>query len=74
MPIYEYHCLDCGAKFDALRSFHEADEPIPCEKCNSFLTKRAISLCVSMSNGRVITSSNSGCSSCSGGSCSSCGH
>ena len=28
MPIYEYACLDCGEKFETLRSMNEADTPI----------------------------------------------
>ncbi|NMB61455.1 MAG: zinc ribbon domain-containing protein, partial [Chloroflexi bacterium] len=25
MPLYEYTCPDCGANFDQLRSFSQAD-------------------------------------------------
>ena len=75
MPIYEYICQDCGNRFDALRSFKQADEPIPCDVCTSQNTKRALSVFNAHSSGRVVTGNNpSGCSGCSGGTCSSCGH
>lgn len=72
MPIYEYSCSQCGKKFDALRTYAQADEPIACKNCGSGETHRAISLFNAQSNGKSITSS-SGCNSCSGGSCTSCG-
>ncbi len=74
MPIYEYICKDCGAKFEAIRSMKDADAPIICKKCLSTQTQRAISMCYASSEGRSLTSSSGGCSGCSGGSCSSCGH
>lgn len=33
MPLYEYHCEDCGADFEALVSFREADQ-VECELCH----------------------------------------
>jgi putative FmdB family regulatory protein len=75
MPIYEYVCQNCGAKFDALRSIKEADAPIPCQKCASSSTKRAISVFSAHSSGKIIAgNSNNGCAGCAGGSCASCGH
>ena len=35
MPLYEYRCADCHAKFEALRRMSLADEPIACQRCNS---------------------------------------
>ena len=73
MPIYEYKCLDCGNKFDAIRLMKDADAPIDCQVCKSINTSRSISLFFAQSGGRIIASEvNRGCSSCSGGSCSSC--
>jgi putative FmdB family regulatory protein len=74
MPIYEYVCLDCGDRFDALRSMAEADAPIRCRTCEGDHTSRTISVFAAVSGGRVVAGSNGGgCSSCGGGSCSSCG-
>jgi len=73
MPIYEYVCKDCDIKFEALRSFSKADEPIECEQCDGENTTRTVSAAFGRSNGRAVAGSNSGCGSCSGGSCSTCG-
>lgn len=75
MPIYEYICQDCGTKFDVLRAYKDADEPIMCQKCTSLATKRAISIFAAHSGGKIIAGNNSnGCAGCAGGSCASCGH
>lgn len=74
MPIYEYKCLDCDVKFDAIRLMKDADEPIACQACQGTNTKRTISVFFAQSGGRVIASENStACSSCAGRSCASCG-
>lgn len=73
MPLYEYVCQDCGARFEALRSMNDADEVITCKKCLGTNTNRALSVFFASSDGRSISSS-SACDSCAGGSCSSCGH
>ena len=74
MPIYEYACSSCGAKFDALRSMKDADKPLDCAKCHSTTTRRVQSMCYSQSQGRSTSTASSGCAGCSGGSCGSCGH
>jgi putative FmdB family regulatory protein len=74
MPIYEYMCLDCGTKFEILRSMKDADNPVLCEECEGEHTSRQLSVFFAQSGGRVVTATGSGCSSCSGGSCASCGH
>lgn len=75
MPIYEYVCLECGNRFDALRSMKEADAPIECQRCKSEHTSRLLSVFFAQSGGRVVTAGNTNaCSSCSGGSCATCGH
>jgi putative FmdB family regulatory protein len=76
MPIYEYLCTDCGARFDMLRAMREADQPVPCKNCESGHTARVISVFYAQSGGRVVAGGNNaaGCAGCSGGSCSSCGH
>jgi len=75
MPIYEYMCTECDDKFEAIRSFSKADDPISCEHCQSKNTQRAVSAAYAHSGGRVVagSSSSSGCGGCSGGSCSNCG-
>jgi len=58
MPIYEYVCLDCGEKFDALRSMAQADAPIGCRACEGEHTSRTISVFAAVSEGRVVAGSN----------------
>jgi len=73
MPIYEYVCKKCGNKFDSIRPMKEADSPIPCEKCSSIETKRALSVCFTHGTEKSTASHQSGgCGGCSGGSCGSC--
>ena len=77
MPIYEYICKECNHKFEAMRGFSQADDPIRCSHCGSMDTRRAISLCFSKSDGTVTYSTNTsggGCAGCSGGNCAHCGH
>jgi putative FmdB family regulatory protein len=80
MPIYEYVCLECGERFDALRLMRDADATIACGRCQSERTTRQLSLFFSQSGGRTATASEShshaggGCGGCSGGSCGSCRH
>jgi putative FmdB family regulatory protein len=45
MPIYEYHCKSCEAKFEKLvRSMSAADDGIKCPECGSDKTARALSV------------------------------
>ncbi|MDD2694651.1 MAG: zinc ribbon domain-containing protein [Anaerolineales bacterium] len=75
MPIYEYICMDCKQKFDALRSMKDADAPIRCNHCQGEHTSRVLSVFFAQSDGKALAgASNGGCASCSGGSCASCGH
>jgi putative FmdB family regulatory protein len=78
MPIYEYCCADCGAKFSKLRPMSQADVPIACANCQSTNTCRALSLFAAVSKGsggesRAVAGSG-GCGSCAATSCRSCGH
>ena len=79
MPIYEYQCVDCGERFDALRSMSMADAPISCENCDSMRTTRKVSAAFAHSSGgngsRLVAGggNGSGCGSCSAKSCSTCG-
>ncbi len=50
MPVYEYECLKCKHKTEALRPMRDADEPQACAKCGSQKTQRARSL-VSVGSG-----------------------
>ncbi len=42
MPIYEYHCNECGHEFEVMQKIN--DRPIrKCEKCGRLKAKRMIS-------------------------------
>lgn len=40
MPIYEFACGDCGARFDRLLAIDAADEPGPCPACDGVLERQ----------------------------------
>jgi putative FmdB family regulatory protein len=62
MPYYEYVCMECGKRFEALQSFeehdrhqdHERHEPLKCPKCGSAKVEQHIASSV-----YVVTSKNS---------------
>ena len=33
MPIYEFECDECGARFEMLRSISDSDSEVTCPKC-----------------------------------------
>lgn len=72
MPIYEYVCLDCRARFDALRPMKDADAPITCARCGENHSSRTLSVFYAQSEGRSVTGTQASCSSCAGGHCATC--
>jgi putative FmdB family regulatory protein len=42
MPLYEYHCQDCNADFEAITSFANADNVV-CESCGGKRVERVAS-------------------------------
>lgn len=43
MPIYEYKCQKCGAKFETRRSINENDKDVKCPKCGTESPRRVFS-------------------------------
>ena len=81
MPVYEYQCLACDKRFEALRPMSQMDLAIACPKCGTPDARRAISVFAAISResgggSRMVASSTSGggCSGCAGGHCGSCSH
>ena len=72
MPVYEYVCLDCRERFDALRPMAQADAPIPCRVCGSEHSSRTLSVFFAQSGGRPVAGTTGGCSGCGGGHCTTC--
>jgi len=76
MPIYEYHCENCGEDFEYLVFGKEKPD---CISCNSRKINRRVSACGFISRGRGgettrTAAGNSSCSGCSSTGCSTCGH
>ncbi|MBN1139960.1 MAG: zinc ribbon domain-containing protein [Anaerolineae bacterium] len=79
MPIYEYVCGDCGAKFDKMRPMSQANAPLNCAQCGSSATSRALSLFAAVSKGsngesKAVSGAGHSCASCSGTHCATCNH
>jgi len=68
MPLYEYHCINCGEEFEQIVRFSEADLTPSCPFCGDKDTRKQISMAASFgsSSSRSTTSSGSSCSSGSG--------
>ncbi|HID56940.1 TPA: zinc ribbon domain-containing protein [Candidatus Poribacteria bacterium] len=75
MPIYEFHCKNCGLDFEELLSSHNS-ESVRCPECESDEVERKISLFGFSSGGKMETGQYSGgassCSSCRRTSCAGC--
>jgi len=72
MPIYEYLCVDCHEKFEALRPMSDADIPIECLHCSSSNTSRSITVFFAQSEGKVVAGGAQNCSACSSNACATC--
>ncbi len=79
MPIYEYHCAECGTRFEKMRPMSQASAPLNCTCCGSSATSRALSMFAAVSKGRggeshALSGSGHNCGSCGGGHCGTCSH
>jgi putative FmdB family regulatory protein len=76
MPLHEYLCQTCDARFEALTSPAGADA-VACPTCESDQTRRLISVIAGIGRGATTSSSPMGMGvpsgGCCGGSCG-CGH
>jgi len=73
MPIYEYYCSDCDAKFEVLRPKSKADEAPLCKRCHGIHTTRMLSLFAAHSDGRSLAGRGGSCAGCTpSAACSSC--
>jgi len=43
MPLYEYHCQQCGTTFEVLRRMQDADRDLTCPECRSEAVERLLS-------------------------------
>ena len=75
MPIYEFHCHDCGRDFEEL--VLGRPEKIICPDCGRENCEKLMSASSFFSKGAdgstTSSSAGSGCSGCAATSCSTCG-
>lgn len=71
MPIYEYHCNECGNDFETLVF---GSQEVVCPKCSGSVNR--VMSCCSFKSGtgdfKTSGSGNSSCSGCTSSSCSTC--
>jgi len=76
MPIYEYVCPECGAKFEELRPLSQSDKTANCLKCHKPARRKMSTFaCFTTTKGGIPTSvagTGGSCSGCSSGNCSTC--
>ncbi|PID58579.1 FmdB family transcriptional regulator [candidate division KSB3 bacterium] len=72
MPIYEYHCTECGCDFEKL--VFKRSEPVACPSCQAWEVQKKFSTFGMKSGEKVVSSSASSCGSCSSHSCATCQH
>ncbi len=74
MPIYEYHCNDCGEDFERLVFGNEKPD---CISCDSSKVNKMMSACGFVSRGGSggtvkTAASDSSCGGCAASSCTGC--
>ncbi|MGE5316324.1 MAG: FmdB family zinc ribbon protein [Acidobacteriota bacterium] len=69
MPIYDYRCEDCSARYEVFHKVREETEEIICPKCQSRRYKKMMSVPAAA----VMGSSASDSFSAGGGSCDGAG-
>ncbi|MDD8019667.1 MAG: zinc ribbon domain-containing protein [Acidobacteriota bacterium] len=72
MPLYEYICLRCQQRFEALVKMHQED--ITCPHCQSRQVKKLVSSFGIGGSSSQIKSGSGSCSNCSSSNCSTCHH
>jgi len=75
MPIYEYVCPNCSAKFELLRWLSQSNEGAPCPQCGKAADRVLSNFCSFSKDESGLTTSigGSSCASCASGTCSTCG-
>jgi putative FmdB family regulatory protein len=78
MPLYEYMCHACRARFERLRPMGEADRETPCPRCGpGSRVRRVLSLVAAPARGNDFASDprmGGGSCACGGGGCGCRGH
>lgn len=62
MPIYEYHCSDCGDDFEKLVRFSDPTTNSPvCPSCQSENTRKRLSTIAAFSGSQTQGAASTGC-------------
>ncbi len=64
MPLYEYHCTNCGTQFEKRVALAQADRNPQCPECSSAQTRKKLSTFTSF--GSQSSPSSAGTTSCAG--------
>ena len=65
MPIYEYVCQECGAKYEKLVRFGSTEVELRCPRCGSTRAEKAISLFgTSVPGGDLLQTGNRSAAAC----------
>jgi putative FmdB family regulatory protein len=67
MPLYEYHCPECGKDYDEFRSLENRDAEGKCPGCGGTKPERKISLFASSWGSHFGTVGGGSASSCGSG-------
>ena len=68
MPMYEYHCEDCGQECEEIVSFADANQAQPCPTCAGRRTIKKISIAAVIGSAlSSVPSASSAASSCGSG-------
>jgi putative FmdB family regulatory protein len=74
MPIFEFHCNDCGKEFEKL--VFGGDPSVACPECSKTNCERLMSACNAKVGTKLTAASassgGSSCTGCSATSCSTC--
>ncbi len=67
MPIYEYHCSNCGHIFEKLQAIGADNSLLECPECHTPKPDRIFSAFAAKNSGSISSSSSSSSSSGDGG-------
>jgi len=71
MPIYEFHCQECGRQFEVLVSIG-GENGVTCSGCGSRDIRKLVSAFGIGGGSSRIKNSSESCANCSATSCSTC--
>jgi putative FmdB family regulatory protein len=72
MPIFEFHCQNCGKEFEHL--VFRTDEEVKCPECGQESVNKLMSTCAAKVGHKFTSTSKAGasCTGCTATSCSTC--